>query len=367
MTRLPAGVAALGTFATWATSAVLVVAPASAPTPLRGPIDVGARRAEIGRAMPAPAHSPLIPPVRDLLGVSYYTDARHSVADPALKNENEAAFAPLRAFVADVVDLAGGWMESRPADPACAARALEALATWARAGALLGAVNRQGAYEREWTLGSLALAYLTLRDAPGLDPAARVAVEAWLVKLAEAVRPAYARTGRTSSTNNHAYWAGLAVGATGAAAQNRALYAWGLAEARVGIAQIRPDGFLPLELDRGSRALHYHLFALAPLVMLAELAGANGVDLYKEGGGAIRRLADRVIEGWRNPASFVAAAGAAQEIALPPTGADLAWAEPYFARFHDRRLAPLLAAARPLRDDRLGGNMTLSFGVPDLK
>jgi poly(beta-D-mannuronate) lyase len=364
MTRLPSGVAALVALAA---SAAVVTAAAPTPAPLRGPIDVAARRAAIGRAMPPPARATIVPPVRDLLGVSYYTDARHSVADPVLKSRNEAAFAPLRAFVADVLDLASGWMESRPSNPAYATGALEALAVWARAGALLGAVNQQGTYEREWTLGSLALAYLSVRDAPGLDPAARVTVEAWLVKLAEAVRPAYAHTGRASSANNHAYWAGLAVGATGAATQNRALYAWGLAEGRIGIAQIRPDGFLPLELDRGSRALHYHLFALAPLVLLAELGRANGVDLYKEGDGAIGRLADRVIEGWRDPAAFVAAAGAAQEVKLPPRGADLAWAEPYFARFHDRRLGPLLAAARPLRDDRLGGDMTLAFGVPDLR
>jgi poly(beta-D-mannuronate) lyase len=363
MTRLPASIAV----AALAASVAWVAPAASGPTPLRGPIDVGARRAAIGRPMPAAPRRPLLPPVRDLLGVSYYTDAHHSIADPVLKKKNEAAFAPLRAFVAEVIDLAGGWMESRPADPAYAARALEALAGWARAGALLGTVNQQGEYEREWTLGSLALAYLTVRDAPGLDLTARAAVEAWLVKIAEAVRPGYARSGQMSSANNHAYWAGLAVGATGAATQNRALYAWGLAEGRIGIAQIRPDGLLPLELDRRSRALHYHLFALAPLVMLAELGRANGVDLYEEGDGAIRRLANRVIEGWRDPASFVAAAGVAQEIKLPPRGPDLAWAEPYFARFHDGRLAPLLAGARPLRDDRLGGNMTLAFGVPDLK
>ena len=108
------------------------------------------------------------------------------------------------------------------------------------------------------------------------------------------------------------------------------------------------------------------MFALAPLVMLAELAAVNHVSLYEEADGAIGRLAARVIDGWHDPEAFATAAGSKQEM-RPPRGPDLAWAEPYFARFHDRRLAPLLAAARPLRDDRLGGNMTLAFGVPDLK
>ena len=33
-------------------------------------------------------------------------------------------------------------------------------------------------------------------------------------------------------------------------------------------------------MARGQRALHYHLFAIAPLVTMAELAQANGDDLY---------------------------------------------------------------------------------------
>ena len=333
--------------------------------PLRGPTDVGARRAVVGRALPDPVLAPIPRPIRDLTGVGYYTDAARSLADPVLKEMNQAALAPLRAFVRQVTDLADGWMESRPARPAYAVRALELLAVWARAGALLGTTNQQGEYEREWTLGSLALTYLRVRDAPGLEPAARAEVEAWLVKIAAAVQPHYGQAGRTSSANNHAYWAGLAVAVTGAATQNRALFDWGFAQGRIGVAQVQADGFLPLELGRKTLALHYHIFALAPLVMLAELGEVNGIHLYDEGDFAIQRLADRVIAGLGDPSPFAVAAGVVQQIRRPPSGADLAWAEPYFARFHDRRLAPLLGAARPLRDDRLGGDLTAAFALPN--
>jgi poly(beta-D-mannuronate) lyase len=345
---------------------VTLVAVSSPGPVLRGPVDVAARRAVIGRALPAAPPTPLAPPIRDLTGVSYYRDASRSIADPTRKRQNEAAFAPLRAYVARVIDLANGWMESRPGDPVYASRAVDALATWARAGALLGNVDRQGSYERVWTLAGLALAYLEVRDAPHVDPAGRAAVEAWLVKVAEAAKPGEARAGRMSDANNHADWAALAVAAAGAAAHDRALYDWGLARGRIGISQIRPDGLMPLELARGAMALHYHLFALAPLIMLAELGEANGVDLYAEEHGAIGRLANRVIEGLRDPAPFAAAAGVAQQV-RPPRGPDLAWAEPYYARFHDRRLIPLLATARPLRDDRLGGDLTAAFGAVDLR
>jgi poly(beta-D-mannuronate) lyase len=332
--------------------------------PLRGPIEVGTRRAEVGRPLPDPVPAPIPRPIRDLIGVAYYTDASRSIADPVSKEMNQAAFASLRDFVRQVTDLAEGWMESRPARPAYAVRALDLLSVWARAGALLGTTNQQGEYEREWTLGSLALAYLKLRDAPGLDPAVRAEVEAWLVKIAAAVQPHYGHAGRMSSANNHACWAGLAVAVTGAATQSHALFDWGLAQGRIGIAQVRSDGFLPLELGRKTLALHYHIFALAPLVMLAELGEANGIHLYAEGDSAIQRLADRVIAGLGDPSPFATAAGVAQQLRQPPRGADLAWAEPYFARFHDRRLAPFLAVARPLRDDRLGGDLTAAFALP---
>ena len=335
-------------------------------TALRGPVDVGARRAIIGRALPPAPPAPMAPPLRDLNGVSYYLDASRSIADPTRKKQNGAAFAPLRAYVAQVIALADGWMESRPADPTYAIRAVDALAAWARFGALLGNVNRQGSYERIWTLAGLALAYLKVRDAPGVDPAARAAIEAWLVKVATAAKPTDEQLTRTSDANNHADWAALAVAAAGAAAHDRALFGRGVARGRIGIAQIGPDGFMPLELARGAMALHYHLFALAPLVMLAELCEANGVDLYSENSDAIRRLANRVLEGLVDPAAFSTAAGVTQQV-RPPRGPDLAWAEPYYARFHDRRLIPLLAAARPLRDDRLGGDLTAAFGVADLR
>src|SRR5579871_5148531 len=115
----------------------MLVASVVAGTALRGPVEVSARRAVIGRALPPAPPTPLAPPIRDLTGVSYYVDASRSIADPARKKQNEAAFAPLRAYVAQVIDLANGWMESRPADPTYAVRAVDALAAWARFGALL--------------------------------------------------------------------------------------------------------------------------------------------------------------------------------------------------------------------------------------
>jgi len=341
--------------------APVAVAP-TAERGLRGPFNVEARRTRVGRPMPAPPSAPVTPPIRDVAGVSFYVDDSKSVADPDLRAQNLAALAPLRRYVADVVALSDGWMVSQPADPRYAQRAAAALAAWASAGALLGQVNQQGAYEREWTLGSLALAYLKIRDAAVVAPAHHAAIQRWLCAIASAVRPPYERMNKKSSSNNHAYWTGLAVAAAGIACQDRGHFDWGLARARIGIAHVDADGLLPLELERERLALHYHVFALAPLVMLAELAVANGVPLYDERDHALRRLADRVIAGLADPRSFEQLTGFAQEqLTDPPQKADLAWAEPYAARFPDARLAQWLDAARPVRDVRLGGDLTAAF------
>jgi poly(beta-D-mannuronate) lyase len=206
-----------------------------------------------------------------------------------------------------------------------------------------------------------------VRDAGGLDAAEQAEVERWLGRVARAVRDGFKDQGPSARLNNHACWAATAVAAAAIAARDRDLFGWSVSTAEAALGQVRADGFLPLELQRKALALHYHLFALAPLVMFSKLAAANGVSLTNAADVELGWLIDRVTAGLVDPASFAAAAGAPQSISLPPRGADLAWAEIVYADSHDRRLAPLLAAARPLRDDRLGGDLTLAFGVPGLK
>ncbi len=309
----------------------------------------------------------------DVEGVSFYVDPARSVADPELERRNREALEPLRAFVRAVVGLADAWITSETggssdpalADAALAGAAIDALARWAEAGALLGAVNHQGAYEREWSLGSLALAYLKVRQAPAsLD--SRKAIQAWFRAIAARVEPDYERPGLKSSANNHAYFAGMALAAVGIASDDRRLLDWGIARARIGIAQIDAVGCLPLERARGRLALHYHVFALGPLVMLAEMALVNDIDLYVENGGALHRLAGLVMDGLADPAELSRRLELGpQEIPRPPAAGALGWAEPYHARFPDRRLGAWLGAARPVVDVRLGGDMTAAFGRPE--
>ena len=109
------------------------------------------------------------------------------------------------------------------------------------------------------------------------------AITAWLEKLAEENRDYYDDKRQhhrpNDSDNKHVYWAGLAIAAAGIANDDRKLFGWGVDAYRQGVSYIQPDGTLPLEMERGQMALDYHLYALAPLIMLAEFGERNGLKL----------------------------------------------------------------------------------------
>ena len=168
-------------------------------------------------SMPAtPQCAPVPPPMRNVIGVSYYTDsAHHSVVDPQKLAQNEANLNPIRNFLQSVTDASDA---AARGDGNAAACGLRLLFAWAQGDAMNGAVNHQGEYEREWTLGGLALAYLKIRDTGAADPNSAMTT-AWFGRLARNVEPYYPPTGEL---NNHDYWAGVAVAAAGIAANDRA-------------------------------------------------------------------------------------------------------------------------------------------------
>jgi poly(beta-D-mannuronate) lyase len=329
----------------------------AAETPLQAPFPLNPTHAEPSTsgervACPAPAE-----PMRDVVGVSFYTDTHHSIVDPHLVEENHMRLKPISTLLGVVSQMTDRYL--RGGDTAAAHCAFAWLTRWAQADAMLGRVNRQGAYERQWTLGGLALSYLKIQHAPDLDDQARYQVERWFRHLAAAVYAEYQHPERADNRNNHAYWAGMAIAAVGIGTNDRGLFEWGLAQYRLGIEQIQDDGTLPLELDRKGRALHYHLYALAPLVMLAEMGQRNGIPLYQERHGRLFLLVKRVVQGVSNPEAFGHLADAAQIDPMPPRGgSDVAWVEIWLARFPDPALTRWIANRRPVIDPRMGGNIT---------
>lgn len=328
---------------------------------LRAPLYGAVPRSDGAAALDLLAPPP--PPMRDIAAEPYYRDPANSVVDPERFAANRAVVGPINAYVDRISALADAWISPIVPDPRVAQAALAWLDAWARAGAMLGAVTAQGTYHRKWALAGLALAWLDLRRAPGLDRSACRRVTAWMAALAAAMQPPYADCGAASVRNNHVCWAGLAAAAAAVAADDRRLLRWGCDRARIGLAEVAPDGTLPLEMARRAKALHYHLFAAAPLVVTAEIAAANGIELWEEAGGALRRLAERSLAGVEDPSWFAARAGSLQDFVGGALGGrNLAWVEPYFARFPAARRPALLAAFRPMIHPWLGGDLTLRYG-----
>ncbi|GGA06797.1 alginate lyase family protein [Dyella caseinilytica] len=274
----------------------------------------------------------------------YYSDAAHSIVDPARLHAYEQSVKVWHDAAQSVDRMADRYRAT--GDVSLAACVATWLDSFAGTGALTGTMSsNQSTYVQGWMLGSFAIAWLKTRDASSIPAAQRERVGRWLADVAVLNRQYYDRRGAkakdTDAKNNHRYWAGVAVMAAGIGAGRKDLFDWGVDSSRIGITQITSDGTLPLEMARRARALHYHLFAAAPLVTMAELADANGVDLYGEHDAALARLVRTAVAGIKHPSFFAERAGIAQE-PVKLNADDLAWAIPFERRFPDPTLKALL-------------------------
>ncbi len=302
--------------------------------------------------------APLLLP-RDIVAYDYYSDSRKSIPDPQRLRAYDEAASPYDRVSRDAEQAADAYRTT--GSSAAAQCVLQILDAEAQQAAMTGNMaSNQSYYVQNWTLGALAVTYLKVRGSQAGTPAQRSRIAAWLTTVARSTQ-GYFNQRRAHHTkdgrNNHLYWAGFAVISAGIAANDRGLYDWAIGTYRDGVRQIAPDGTLPLEMARGRRALHYHLFAAAPLVTMAEFASANGQDLYSENNGALHRLVDRCVSGLDDNSWFAQQSGFPQD--APPsqiTAADVAWLRPWAKRFPAPAITQLLARAHSLSVLYLGGD-----------
>jgi len=284
---------------------------------------------------PAPA------PVHDIDANRYYIDDKSSIVDPALKARNEAAVKPVNDYLDTIARSASDWQAGR--DPEGARCALAWLQAWAGHDAMLGKMTtRQSYFTRKWTLGGLALSYARVR--PAASPGQREAIDAWLRRLADAtIEHAEQHKG---VRNNHYYWEGLAVTAVGGVTGDARYLDWGRKVFRHAMGQIQPDGSLPLEVARAAKALSYHLYSAAPLVMMSSILELDDP--------ALERLLRFSVQSVADPAALERLAGAPQE--MPPR-------VPGWIAIHERRSGQRLAPEAPPAknwDARMGGDRNLA-------
>ena len=98
-------------------------------------------------------------------------------------------------------------------------------------------------------------------------------------------------------------------------------------------------------------------------MLTAELAARNGVDLYADNDGALTRLVTRTIAGFTDDSFFAKATNVKQDRSSSSKGSHVAWLEPYYARTGDAVAAPIIRKFRSMSERRLGGDMTLLYGV----
>lgn len=308
----------------------------------------------------APYTCPAPPPFSRTLEVNgYYNDLHHSVIDEkAREAEEKATEAPTHL---------GQW-SSEAADAylttgsrAAAACVYSLLDAAAQAHAWSGEMpTSQGHYEQKWLLAAAAVSYLKVRNSGAGTPDQEKNIHKWLGSVADRVTE-YVESKLSNldsdAWNNHRYWAGFAVAAAGIANNDKGDLLWGEKAYKAGVDQIQPNGVLPHEMARAGRALHYHLYALAPLIMIAELAAANGADLYSEDNGAIHRLVDLCVAGLQNPDLFAKATNFPQEGITPGkySGYQIGWAVPWVKRFPNPQLSAWIAQAQTTRFWQWGG------------
>ncbi|MFK0161577.1 alginate lyase family protein [Rhizobium sp. NPDC090279] len=325
--------------------------PGQAATALHSPWDTPVSASKTQTAFICPG-APQLPVTLKLS--DYYTDAAHSIVDPVRKQAYDEATHNLRSAMRAVVDMADRYRSH--GDEAAATCAAHFLDSFAAGNALSGSTaTNQAVYVQGWMLGSFAVAWLKIRSDNTIPADERSRIIGWLGDIASRNIAYYEpRSDKTDGRNNHRYWAGFTAMAAGIAGNRKDLFDWGVQSFRIGAKQIQPDGTLPLEMSRRSRALHYHTFAAAPLVTLAEMASVNGIDLYATDNNALSRLVKRVVAGIDDPSFFAEKAGVKQE-AIHLHADDIAWAAPFERRFPDPALAALLGKSTSLSVVYLGG------------
>jgi len=290
---------------------------------------------------------------RDLTTDGFYSDSKSSIIDPAKWKAYSESSGPYKNLGQVIVNAADAWRSTGSREAAsCALSHMEAAA---RDGVFTGKMSsHQAYYVQGWVIGAIAVGWLKVRDSGLETPALHDLIVPWIVSVTEQTVDFY---DSSHARNNHLYWAGVEAAAAGVAANDRKLFDWAVAGYRAGIAEIQPDGSMPLEMARGQRALHYHLYALSPLVYIAEFGQVNGIDLYAERDHALARLERLCVDGLKNNQFFEKATGIPQDTPTPgaPAAEQISWGVIWQSRFPDPTLASILAQAGSLSYMYLGG------------
>jgi len=296
----------------------------------------------------APHTCPDPPPFsKSLDAESYYTDAHHSIIDPQKKAAYEQASAAPTHLGQWTAQAADGYLKHGSRAGAQCVYTLLSAAAAAKAWSATMPTG-QAHYVQKWLLAGTAMAYLKVRRTGVGTPDQDKAIQNWFGSLSDRVQDyvdGKLKYPDSDAWNNHRYWSGLAVAAAGIARNDPRELHFGMDAFKAGVNEIQPTGALPREMARAGMALHYHLYALAPLIMIAELEEANGIDAYSENHHALDRLVNLCEQGLLHPEIFEKGTGVKQDMPDKISGAVIGWAVPWVKRHPDPQLSAWIAQA----------------------
>jgi len=218
---------------------------------------------------------PAVPPAASPIDIPHhYLSDSHGPSNPA---EREAT----RVYAAFEDRITAGMNQylatGSHAEATCA---LTQMDIWAHGQALLNydpKESSQAWFQVEWTLSAAGITDSVLLTDPTLSAAQQQRVTAWLDAAARKLI-SFEKPGALG--NNHHYWRALAAISIAVPASDDSLLQFAVSTYKQAIGQIDVNGAFPLEMERHERATHYQGFALQPLIVLAEFAQRQGIDLY---------------------------------------------------------------------------------------
>jgi len=128
--------------------------------------------------------------------------------------------------------------------------------------------------------------------------------------------------------------------------------------------EITEVGYMPQEVCRGNRGIHYTLFAIDALTFIAQVTENNGVNLfsYRYKGKSLKTAIEYVLPYLYHPESWPWSKQK-QDFSIFPKGQS-GWCEIIFRKWKLKGLKKFIKENRPIFDIRLGGAQTLFNGIP---
>ncbi len=341
-------------------SETLHIIKAPYPLPVKNVDDGYNQPKDIFQSCPEPSSVP--PKTLEFYSVYNQTDPTRSTIDPVAEKIYKRATKNIATYEQRLINFSNSYIKSPAQNSAYATCALDWLYQAAKQGSYTDSVNRGGINIRQWGLATVASAYIQIKQDPFLDSRRKKVVEKWLRKLATQVIADYPyNSPLKSKNNNHLYWAAWAVTASSVAINDTDFFLWGIHQFKLATLQINPDGTLPLELARKGKALQYHLFSLTPLVMIAETAARNNINLYDFRQGYFHKLVTQSLKGLDDPSYFESVALAPQIKGSDVSSSQLTWIEPYNTRFPTPQAQQWIEKRAPTKLRRVGGNTSLLY------